>query len=83
MTGQILKGVGIYKNGTNSYFYKHLIDENKGTYILVQSIAHSYSSIVSSIEYYGNHIQTGSEKDGSFAEYNYNIEGHVYHVMKI
>ena len=87
-----IEGVGTYKKGKNSYFYKYLVDEDDGTYTLVQSIALPYSSIVSSIEYYGNHIQTSSGRDGSFAEYdldgqlirqyNYDVESHVYRVMK-
>jgi len=87
-----IEGVGTYKKGTNSYFYKYLINENEGTYNLIQSIALPYSAIVSSIEYYKNHIQTSSGRDGSFAEYdldgemirqyNYDVEGHCYRVMK-
>lgn len=87
-----IEGVGTYKNGTNSYFYKYLVNENERTYQLIQSIALPYSPIVSSIEYYENHIQTSSGVDCSFAEYDengelirqydYQAENYAYRVMK-
>ena len=87
-----IEGVGTYAKGTNSYFYKYLINENEGTYTLVQKIDLPYSAIVSSVEYYESHIQTCSGRDGSFGEYdsdgllirqyNFDVESHVYRVMK-
>lgn len=87
-----IEGVGTYKEGTNSYYYKYLVNENTGTYTLVESIALPYSSIVSSIEYYDGHIQTSSGKDLSFGEYDengilirqfhYEAEEYAYRVLK-
>lgn len=87
-----IEGVGTYTKGTNSYFYKYLINENEGTYTLVQKIDLPYSAIVSSVEYYDGHIQTCSGRDGSFGEYDangtlirqyhFNVESHAYRVMK-
>lgn len=87
-----IEGVGTYAKGINSYFYKYLVNENERTYTLVQKIDLPYSSIVSSVEYYNGHIQTCSGRDGSFGEYdangilirqyNFDVENHVYRVMK-
>lgn len=87
-----IEGVGTYTKGTNSYFYKYLINENERTYTLVQKIDLPYSAIVSSVEYYDGHIQTCSGRDGSFGEYDangtlirqyhFNVESHAYRVMK-
>ncbi|MCI1936250.1 MAG: aryl-sulfate sulfotransferase [Bifidobacteriaceae bacterium] len=43
-----------YKSGTNSYYYKYLVDENAGTYKLVKSFKVPYSSIVSSAQEYSD-----------------------------
>jgi hypothetical protein len=43
-----------FTTGTHSYYYKYLVDENAGTYKLVSSFAVPYSSIVSSVEEYGD-----------------------------
>lgn len=87
-----IEGVGSYNEGTNSYYYKYLVNENTKTYRLVESIALPYSAIVSSIEYYDGHLQTSSGKDCSFAEYDangtlirefhYDAEEYAYRVMK-
>lgn len=87
-----IEGVGTYQKGTNSYLYKYLVNENEGTYTLIESIALPYSAIVSSIEYYDGHLQTGSGRDCSFGEYdqdgqlirqfNYEAEEYAYRVFK-
>lgn len=87
-----IEGVGTYQQGTCSYYYKYLVNENTGTYTLVDSIVLPYSAIVSSIEYYDGHIQTSSGKDLSFAEYDasgnlirefeYEAEEYAYRVLK-
>ena len=87
-----IEGVGTYTKGTNSYFYKYLINENERTYTLVQKIDLPYSAIVSSVEYHDGHILSCSGRDGSFGEYDangtlirqyhFNVESHAYRVMK-
>lgn len=87
-----IEGVGTYQEGTNSYMYKYLVNENEGTYTLVETVALPYSAIVSSIEYYDNHLQTSSGRDCSFGEYdqqrqlirqfNYEAEDYAYRAFK-
>lgn len=86
------EGVGTYEKGTNSKFYKYLIDEKTKTYTLIQSFNVPYSSIVSSIEYYKENIITSSGKDHSFGEYdsdgnliiqfNYTSKKYAYRAFK-
>ena len=85
-----IEGVGNYKTGDNSYFYKYLVDDD--SYSLVESIALPYSAIVSSVEYYQDNLVTCSGRDGSYGEYdedgnlirqfNYEVESHAYRVLK-
>lgn len=65
-----IPGVGSYgKAAEYSYYYKYLVDENEGTYSLVQKIELPYSSIVSSAQEYGGNIITCSGMAGLFEEY--------------
>ncbi|WP_455716479.1 aryl-sulfate sulfotransferase [Anaerosporobacter sp.] len=88
-----IKGAGTQnKDAKNSYYYKYLVDEKKGTYELVEKIKVPYSSIVSNAqEYEGNRIIC-SGKAGIFSEYDSNgkliskykmkVESLTYRVMK-
>lgn len=86
------KGTGTYEKGSNSMYYKYLIDENKKTYTLVKSFNVPYSSIVSNIQNVGDNIVTSSGRDNSFAEYdsdgnlikqyNYTSKKYAYRVFK-
>ena len=42
--------------GTTSYYYQYLVDENEGTYTLVNSFEVPFSAYVSSAQNLGNHI---------------------------
>lgn len=60
------------KEGENSYYYKYKVDENKGTYLLVQSFAVPYSAYVSSAQEYDGNIIIDSGMQGIFGEYDSN-----------
>lgn len=60
------------KAGENSYYYKYKVDENKGTYSLVQSFAVPYSAYVSSAQEYDGNIIIDSGMQGIFGEYDSN-----------
>lgn len=60
------------KEGENSYYYKYKVDENKGTYSLVQSFAVPYSAYVSSAQEYDGNIIIDSGMQGIFGEYDSN-----------
>ncbi|WP_167957047.1 aryl-sulfate sulfotransferase [Anaerosporobacter faecicola] len=66
-----IKNVGMEKkDADNSYYYKYLVDEKKGTYKLVEKIKVPYSSIVSNVqEYDGNRVICSGEA-GVFGEYD-------------
>lgn len=66
------EGVGTFSEGENSKYYKYLVDENKGTYELVEEFDVAYSSIVSSVQDVGENHITSSGKSNCFAEYNKN-----------
>lgn len=53
----------------SSYYYKYLVDENAGTYELVQSFAVPYSSHVSSVQELAGNIIVDSGFQGIFGEY--------------
>lgn len=80
------------KDAKNSYYYKYLVDETKGTYKLVEKINVPYSKIVSNVqEYEGNRVIC-SGVPGIFAEYDskgklisrykMNVKQLTYRVMK-
>ncbi|MDD3049375.1 MAG: aryl-sulfate sulfotransferase [Bacilli bacterium] len=85
-------GAGIYQEGTESKYYKYLVDENEGTYTLVENISLPYSSIVSNVQDYENHIISSSGMSHCFneydsngeliAQYDYNAEKYAYRIFK-
>lgn len=89
-----IKGVGNEStDADHSFYYKYLVDEDAGTYELVDSIAVPYSKIGSTQDIDGNHLIT-SGTAGIFAEYDtngnliaqYNLKladgAYVYRVFK-
>lgn len=62
---------GLY-NGTASYVYRYLVDENAGTYELIASFAVPYSSIVSNVAHApaGTNYVVNSGIDNTFGEYD-------------
>lgn len=60
------------KEGKISYYYKYKVDENNGTYSLVQSFAVPYSAYVSSAQEYDGNIIIDSGMQGIFGEYDSN-----------
>lgn len=85
-------GAGTYDEGEKSMYYKYLVNENNNTYELVESTDLPYSSIVSSIQYVGDHTITSSGKSHVYAEYDennklireytYDAEKYAYRVFK-
>lgn len=55
--------------GVSSYYYKYLVNENEGTFRLVESFPVEYSGIVSNAGYVGENIVTSSGTAKVFAEY--------------
>lgn len=58
------------KEGTTSYFYKYRVNENTGTYSLVQSFAVPFSAYVSSAQELDGNIIIDSGMKGIFGEYD-------------
>ena len=56
--------------GQTSYYYKYKVDENNGTYSLVQSFAVPFSAYVSSAQEYEGNIIIDSGMQGIFGEYD-------------
>ncbi|HEX3078738.1 MAG TPA: aryl-sulfate sulfotransferase [Lachnospiraceae bacterium] len=86
-------GVGTKsKDAKNSYYYKYLVDETKGTYKLVDKFKVPYSNIVSNVQdYEGNHIVCSgvagvygeySENGKLLAKYTMKVKNFTYRVMK-
>ena len=90
MSGQKLGRMGM--QGDASKYYKYLVDENAGTYELVESFDVAYSSIVSSVQDVENNHVTSSGKSNCYAEYdedgeliiqfNYTSQKYAYRVFK-
>lgn len=59
-------------DNSSSYYYCYLVDENKGTYTLVDEIDVPYSSIVSSVQNIDNNILINSGMQTTFYEYDEN-----------
>ncbi|MDQ0359366.1 aryl-sulfate sulfotransferase [Breznakia pachnodae] len=64
------EGAGTYQEGEASYYYQYLVDEENNTYTLTKKVALPYSSIVSSIENYEDHLVTSSGMSNCFNEYD-------------
>lgn len=60
------------KEGTTSYYYKYKINENDGTYSLVQSFEVPFSAYVSSAQEYDGNLIIDSGMQGIFGEYDSN-----------
>ena len=58
----------------SSYYYKYLVDENEGTFELVDSLAVTYSGYVGSVQEIGDNLIVNSGTSGSWTEYD---EDHV------
>ena len=86
------KGVGSYRKGKASYYYKYLVDETKKTYQLVQSFRVPYSSVVSGVQHVDGNITFSSGMDHTYGEYDsqgrlicmyrYKAKRYAYRVMK-
>ena len=57
------------KEGSTSYYYKYLVDENNRTFQLVESFKVPYSGYVSSVQEVDDNIITDSGFAGEFREY--------------
>ena len=57
-------------DGKNSKYYKYLVDENEGTFELVDSFKVPYSGYVSSAQDIGDNVLTDSGLKGTFTEYD-------------
>ena len=58
------------EDGVYSYYYKYLVDENEGTFELVQSIAVPYSGYISSVQDVDGNVVADSGLLGIFGEYD-------------
>lgn len=58
------------KEGSTSYYYKYLVDENSRTFQLVESFKVPYSGYVSSVQEVDDNIITDSGFAGEFREYD-------------
>lgn len=58
------------EDGEDSYFYKYKVDEDTGTYTLVQSFPVPFSAYVSSAQEWGENIVIDSGMQGIFGEYD-------------
>lgn len=67
--------------GTTSYFYKYKINENTGTYSLIQSFAVPFSAYVSSAQELDGNIIIDSGMKGIFGEYD--SEGNIIAQFKM
>lgn len=66
------EGVGTFAEGECSKYDKYLVDDNAGTYELVESFDTAYSSIVSSVQAVEDNHVTSSGKSNCYAEYDEN-----------
>ena len=79
-------------DGKNSKYYKYLVDENEGTFELVDSFKVPYSGYVSSAQETGDNVLVDSGLKGTFTEYDtdhkaivtykMDYEKFIYHVFK-
>ena len=61
-------------DGDASYYYQYFVDENEGTFELVDSFEVAYSGYVSSVQNIGSNTVVDSGLAGYFAEYDENHE---------
>lgn len=76
----------------SSYYYKYLVDENAGTYELVQSVELPYSRLVSGVQQFNGHITFGSGMAHKYGEFDaegnlirmfdFEVEKYCYRVAK-
>lgn len=86
------KGVGSYRKGKSSYYYKYLVDEKANTYKLVKKFSVPYSSVVSGVQHYYGNITFSSGMNHTYGEYDsegkmirtftYQSKRYAYRVMK-
>lgn len=86
------KGVGSYRKGKASYYYKYLVDEKANTYKLVKKFSVPYSSVVSGVQHYYGNITFSSGMNHTYGEYDsegkmirtftYKSKRYAYRVMK-
>lgn len=62
--------IGLKVDGKNSKYYKYLVDENEGTFELVDSFKVPYSGYVSSAQETGDNVLVDSGLKGTFTEYD-------------
>lgn len=67
--------------GKTSYFYKYKVNEQDGTYSLIQSFEVPFSAYVSSAQEYGGNIIIDSGMKGIFGEYD--LEGNLIRQFKM
>lgn len=75
-TGAIPAGTGEFNSGEKSMYYEYLVDENAGTYELVQSFDLPYSSIVSNVQKLGDNLIINSGYEAKVIE-EYDSTGSV------
>lgn len=62
--------IGLKVDGKNSKYYKYLVDENEGTFELVDSFKVPYSGYVSSAQETGDNVLVDLGLKGTFTEYD-------------
>ncbi len=70
ITAEKFPDAGSINEGTSSYYAKYLVDEQEGTYELIQAIPVEYSAIMSSVQPYDSHIIISSAYIGVYYEYD-------------
>lgn len=68
-------------DGKNSKYYKYLVDENEGTFELVDSFKVPYSRYVSSAQETGDNVLVDSGLKGTFTEYDADYKAIVTYKM--